>query len=248
MGALFTCSIDDGHPSDMRMAELLSKHGLKGTFFVPIKNREGPDVLLPAQIREIGREFEIGSHTYDHCYLNSIDGTEASYQVAEGKQRLEDILGDEVNGFCYPGGKYLQKHVALIQSAGFRYARTIKNFRFDAGSNPYEIPTTIQFYPHSRSVYLRNFVSGGDWPARLSGLRVTLRQENWMDRLYALFDHARQYQSLFHLWCHTNDIDNLSAWNEMEQFLAYAAARVTVPNRLENRQVAERFFPEEKGK
>ncbi len=242
MGALFTCSIDDGHPSDMRMAELLSKHGLKGTFFIPLKNREGRPVMSASQIRDIGREFEVGSHTYDHCYLKSAGEAEAAYQVVEGKNRLEDVLGQKVEGFCYPGGKYLQKHVALVQAAGFSYARTTRNFCFDCGSEPFEIPTTIQFYPHSRNVYIRNFLSGGEWPARLGGLKLALLQDNWMDRLYALFDHAHRHQSAFHLWSHSNDIDTLSAWKEMDRFLGYVADRVAIPNRLENRQIAKRYF------
>ena len=175
MGVLFTCSIDDGHPSDLRMAELLGKHGLKGTFFIPLENREGLPVMSASQIRGIGREFEVGSHTYDHCYLNSVSELEATYQVNEGKKRLQEALGQKVEGFCYPGGKYLQKHVELVRAAGFSYARTTRNFCFDSGEKPFEIPTTIQFYPHSKSVYMRNFLSGGNWLTRLSGLNVVLR-------------------------------------------------------------------------
>ncbi|HEV7816478.1 MAG TPA: hypothetical protein VGP06_15440, partial [Janthinobacterium sp.] len=69
MNAIFTCSIDDGSPSDMKMAELLYKYSLNGTFFIPMANREGKPVMSAGQIRDIGKQFEIGSHTLDHCYL-----------------------------------------------------------------------------------------------------------------------------------------------------------------------------------
>src|SRR6478735_7905500 len=101
MGLVFTCSIDDGHPLDMKMAELLDKHGLNGTFFVPIKNREGSNVMSRQALLELARRFEIGSHTHDHYYLKNLDVRRTYHQIADGKKRLEDILGKEIAGFCY---------------------------------------------------------------------------------------------------------------------------------------------------
>lgn len=242
MGVVFTCSIDDGYPSDMKMAELLNKNNLKGTFFIPIKNREGLDVLTRQQILDIGRQFEIGSHTYDHCYLKNIDIKEARYQITVGKEKLEDLLGKEVVGFCYPGGQYRQEHIEIVKSAGFRYARTTMNLCFDAGENVFEIPTTCQFYPHNRTVYLRNFVKTGSFGRRQDGLRLALIKSNWIDRLYALFEYACQHDGTFHLWGHSWEIDILDAWRELDDFLAYVAARVAIKNRLNNEQLAARFF------
>jgi len=242
MGVVFSCSIDDGHPSDIKVAELLSKHGLHGTFFIPIKNREGREVLAPPLIREIGQQFEIGSHTYDHCYLNRVDMSEAQYQVSEGKYRLEAMLGRQVTGFCYPGGKYRQAHVAMVQANGFQYARTTMNLCFESGQLPFEMPTTCQFYPHPRSVYLRNFAKAGNWSRRHAGLRLVLLHSNWIERLYALFDHACQHEGVFHLWGHTKDIEILDAWPELDRFLAHAASRTAPQERMTNEQLARRFL------
>ncbi len=242
MAITFTCSTDDGHPSDLKMAELLQRHNLNGTFYIPIRNREGPDVMSKSQIREIGRLFEIGSHTLDHCFLNSVDADEARFQIVEGKKRLEDMLGKEVPGFCYPGGKYSREHIALVRSAGFQYARTTMNLCFDAGDNPFEIPTTCQFYPHRRSVYLRNFAKARRWSKRQAGLNLALKQANWVDRLYDLFDYACGRGGVFHLWGHSIDIDRLEAWGELDLFLAYVALQVAKQDRLSNGEVAARFF------
>jgi peptidoglycan/xylan/chitin deacetylase (PgdA/CDA1 family) len=240
---MFTCSTDDGHPSDMKMAELLSRHNLSGTFFIPIKNREGPPVLSPEKIREIGKQFEIGSHTYDHCFLNSVSLQQARYQIESGKQRLEDILGKEVSGFCYPGGKYQQEHIGLVESAGFTYARTTMNLCFFSGKNRFEMPTTCQFYPHDRSVYCRNFIKSGRWPQRYDGLTLALSEANWLKRVYALFDHACEQGAVFHLWSHSIDIDKLGAWEELDRFFAYVASRTAVPGRVDNMQLARIFHP-----
>ncbi len=238
MSALFSCSLDDGHPHDMKAADLLSSHGLRASFYLPVRNCEGQPVLSASQIRELGTAFEIGSHTLDHRYLRKLNATDARIQVVEGKQRLEDLLGESVQGFCYPGGKYLREHVRLVKDAGFQHARTITNLRFDYGDRVFEMPTTIQFFPHNENTYLRNFIRGGGWASRRTALSIALSHHNWIERLYALFDHASRTDSVFHMWAHTKDIENSNSWQQFDHFLAYVAANTPVQNRLDNAQLA----------
>ncbi|MES2932320.1 MAG: polysaccharide deacetylase family protein, partial [Pseudomonadota bacterium] len=202
---------------------------------------EGLPVMNRTQIREVATEFEIGSHTYDHCFLNSVDFPQAKFQVMKGKEILQDVLGFEVTGFCYPGGKYRREHTDLVQSAGFKYARTTLNLCFDTGSRVFEMPTTCQFYPHRRMVYLRNFSRGGHWFQRRAGLALALRRSDWIDRLYDLFDHACTHEAIFHLWMHSIDIDRLDAWHELDIFFAYVALNVAKKDRLNNAQLAARY-------
>ena len=35
-----TISVDDGHPTDFKSAELLARYGLKATFYIPARNPE----------------------------------------------------------------------------------------------------------------------------------------------------------------------------------------------------------------
>ena len=226
----------------MKMAELLVKNGLAGTFYLPIKNREGLPVMYQSQIRDIGRQFEIGSHTYDHCYLKTVNLVEANRQITEGKKRLEDLLGKPIVGFSYPGGQYREAHAAMVQSAGFKYARSSMNLCFDAGFSRFEIPTTIQFYPHTKAVYFRNFVKAGRWSKRTDGLRLALRHKDWLDRTYALFDYACEHESVFHLWAHSVDINRINAWSDIDRFFAYVAKKVSLQNRLTNQQLAAKEY------
>jgi hypothetical protein len=242
MSTVFTCSIDDGHPSDLRAAELLEKHGLGATFFIPVRNREDPHMMTAAQVRQIGKRFEIGSHTFDHCYLNYVDVREAYFQIAESKRCLEDMVDRPVTGFCYPGGRYTERDIQLVRACGYRYARTTTNLCFDTGRDPFKLPTTIQFFPHSRDVYVRNFVAAGHWLRRQQGLWTALREEHWLRRLYALLDHACDGGRVFHLWWHSKQVDELNAWQDLDAFLDYAAARVQAANRLSNAQLAGRAF------
>ncbi len=104
------------------------------------------------------------------------------------------------------------------------------------------MPTTIQFFPHDRNIYLRNFVKGGSWGKRQDALKVALKYDNWLDRLYALFDYSAERGSVFHLWGHSQDIDQFGAWEEFDRFLAYVAMQVARKNRLNNAQLAVRTF------
>lgn len=240
MTAVFTCSTDDGHPSDMKMAELLSRHGLNGTFYVPIFNREGPPVLNRGDLRELAKLFEIGSHTHDHCYLKTVDNKEAARQIGSGKAKLEDLIAQPVQGFCYPGGKFAHQHLALVEAAGFAYARTTTNLCFHLSRRRFEVPTTIQFYPHAKTVYLRNFVQAGHWNERVDGLLLALREPNWIKRIYALFDYSCRQNMAFHIWAHSNEIDRLCAWKDLDCFFAHVASMVPAANRLNNYQLASR--------
>ncbi|HYD97609.1 MAG TPA: polysaccharide deacetylase family protein [Noviherbaspirillum sp.] len=239
-GPVFTCSIDDGHPADMKTAELLHKHGLNGTFFIPIRNCEGDAVMSDAQIRELGSRFEIGSHTYDHRYLKKVDIWQAYHQIADGKKQLEDLLGVPVNGFCYPGGRYTRRDVELVRACGFSYARTTMNLCFDSGNTPFEMPTTLQFYPHDRAVYLRNFAGSGKWHKRIDGLCLAVGHDNWIERLYAMFDHACRNDRTFHLWWHSKQIEELNAWHDIDAFFRHVASKIAVVDRLSNEQLAAR--------
>lgn len=223
----------------MRSAELLQRHQLAGTFYIPIRNSEGPAVLEPTLVRELARQFEIGSHTHDHCFLKSMDVDDAHYQITEGKKQLEDMLGHAVDGFCYPGGKFGRRDAEMVQSAGFRYARTTVNLCLDTGADPWEMPTTCQFYPHPRNVYLRNFARHPDWTRRSESLRVALRHEDWIARMDGMFDHACEAGGVFHLWWHSRDIEELQAWDKLDAFLGRVSSRLPRGQRVDNGRLAE---------
>jgi len=64
--SVFSMSVDDGHPLDLRMAALLQSHQIKAAFYLPISNQEGWPVMSPAAIRELAqgsRSARIRIHT-----------------------------------------------------------------------------------------------------------------------------------------------------------------------------------------
>jgi peptidoglycan/xylan/chitin deacetylase (PgdA/CDA1 family) len=233
----FSMSVDDGHPLDLRMADLLQSNDIKATFYLPLTNQEGAPVLSSASMRELAQSFEIGSHTRSHRFLNTLHGSEAWREIVDGKQQLQDQLGEEVEGFCYPGGRYHYLHKLQVRSAGFRYARTTQNLRVDLEFPLFEMPTTAQFYPHTRSVFFRNFISQRHWGKRSAAFSVALATDNWLMRLHALLDLAIAQRGVFHLWCHSIDIEKLQLWDQLDAFLSRVAHQIGTEQRVYNRDL-----------
>ncbi len=233
-GLRVTVSVDDGHPLDLKVAALLARHGLRATFYLPVINREGPPVMSAAQARALAGRFEIGAHTLSHRFLAGLDASTAWREIHDGKRALEDQLGQPVEGFCYPGGRYRRTHVRQVQAAGFRFARTTQNLCIDAGMHAHELPTSAQFYPHSRTVWLRNFVSQRDWRKRSPALLPALREADWLPRLLALLALAKARGGVFHLWLHAIDIEQLQLWQPLDRFLAQLAASTPPEQRVAN--------------
>ncbi len=242
-GLRVTLSVDDGHPLDLRTAALLARHGLRATFYLPLSNCEGPPVMNGAQARALAQGFELGSHTLSHCFLAAVDERRAWHEISQGKRALEDCIGLPVHGFCYPGGRYRPLHVRQVQAAGLRYARTTQNLRIDAGLKPFEMPTSAQFYPHARDVWLRNFLSQRDWHRRTPALLAMLREADWLVRLHRLLALADARGGLFHLWWHSLDIERLGLWGALDHFLAGIAARVPPQRRVSNGEVFSAAAP-----
>lgn len=237
---VFTMSWDDGHPNDLRVAEMLAQYGIKGTFYVPIQNREGHPVIQTQVLRQIARLHEIGSHTFSHCYLNTVSLAEAEREIVSGKAALEDRLGCAVSGFSYPGGYCRSSHVSLVKRAGIHYAKGIENCRTDLCFKKLCMPTTLQLYPHTRAVYVRNFLRQRHWTRRARLLSQVLRSKDLLTRLLACLDFAQTQSGgrIVHFWGHSRELETTDSWGVLEEVCRYVAqCRLIVP--LDNGHVAQ---------
>ena len=79
--ASLTTSWDDGHPLDLRLAAMLEKHRLTGTFYIPRDASTG--TLSASHVRELSEKFEIGSHTLDHTFLDTVNDAVARLQITD---------------------------------------------------------------------------------------------------------------------------------------------------------------------
>ena len=117
-------SIDDFHPSNIRLANMIKKYGLeKDTWFaIEIDKREKVE-----QIEELAlMGFNFASHTETHAHLSRIPIDEAIHEMKFSKQFLEDITGQKIEWLIYPRGRYNEEVIKEAKKLGYKYGRTTK--------------------------------------------------------------------------------------------------------------------------
>jgi glycosyltransferase involved in cell wall biosynthesis len=210
-----TTSWDDGHKLDKKLADLLLRYNIKGTFYISPKNSEfkEADLLTGNEIIELSKNFEIGGHTLTHPVLSRLEDDVSKSEIIEGKKYLENLTGKEVTSFCYPRGDFSNTHIKILKEAGFRLARTVKRFSFNAGSNLYQIPTTIHAYKHKSDVYSI---------LKLVGFKKFIKAyQNWDYFAIELFESIKKTGGVFHLWGHSWEIESNNDWERLENVLKH---------------------------
>jgi hypothetical protein len=215
----FTMSWDDGSKSDLRLAELLSKYNIKSTFYIPQRNIEGIPVINDSEIRLLANNFEIGGHSIDHVRLINLTAQEQQFQILESKKWLETILGNEIYGFCYPGGKYDSISIDAVKSAGYYYGRTTENFQTFIKER-FIMPTTIQFFDHKQYVLYFNILKSKDRRSKIANFFSAISQSTLLQRLESILLNAiESKQEYLHVWGHSWELDKFNMWGDLEEFL-----------------------------
>lgn len=244
---IVTTSWDDGHILDFKIAELLRKYKLKGTFYIS-KNYPKEDNLNNSEIITLSKDYEIGAHTINHPNLSKIPLAEAKWEIDESKKWLENILNVNVEMFCYPSGFYNNKIVELVKLAGFKGARTTGKFLIDRPNNFYEMDMTIQVYPFPfRKIDASHYYWGRLLQPYLEN-RNGIREfhipffclKSWKSFSKFVFDKAIKNGTMFHLFGHSREIERYQMWSELEDFFAYISDREDCVY-LTNGQVLNRY-------
>jgi hypothetical protein len=221
---IVTTSWDDGDHADLKLAELLRSRGVRGTFYVPINYRERP--LDRCQLRGLASEgFEIGAHGFSHKPLWRLAPSELIQEVGPCKPILEDMIGREVRMFCYPRGRYDASVVRAIQEAGYWGARTVRMLATRSASNPFEMPTTLQIFPHSPFTYLKNVASARRLETWQTCLAQMPRLGSWLELGKRLFDAVLEKGGIWHLYGHSWEVERLGLWDDLCEILDYVGGR-----------------------
>ncbi len=209
---LVTTSWDDGHILDVKLAALLQRYGIRGTFYIAPKHREfsKANLLSKHDINEIGKFFEIGAHTMTHPHLTKIPNVMAAREINQSKHFLEQTVGNHIDSFCYPYGAYNDKIASLVATSGFRIARTTKRTVFFSTNNPYALPTTVHAYTHRQDLF---------------NISLLLRYKTitWDALAKRQFDIIAETGGVYHLWGHSWEIEKFNGWNRLENVLYYIA-------------------------
>lgn len=220
---LFTTSWDDGHPHDLKVADLLEKYHCTGTFYICRAGHNGAK-LSEENIRKISLKHEVGAHTLTHPSLPTLTGSALEEEVRGSKEWLEKITGKECRMFAYPFGHYTSLARDAVEKAGFQGARTTVDLQWKM-SDPFLLPTTLQLHPFPlKPVWNRHAFSPlrSLW-GKLNECHIPIvARRSWMALAKAVWRHARETKKpWFHLWGHSWAIEKFSLWNDFEAFLQF---------------------------
>ena len=204
-----TFSYDDGCRADIRLSQLLSKRGLKGTFNLN-SSFFGKDSnswhLTAEEIKTniIDKGHEIAVHGNEHKANGNVRLIEGISDVLSCRLALEETFDTIVRGMAYPdtgicrvhNGTTLNDIENYLKSLDIVYSRTLGeiNDSLDLPENWYQWMPTAHHNDEEVFELVDRFVS------------------------YKVPDYlATRHPKLFYLWGHAYEFDEKNNWERMEQ-------------------------------
>lgn len=160
-------TFDDGFSTVYTVAfPILARYRFTATVFVIPglcgRSNEWPDqptsvprqpLLSWAQIRRMHQNgIEFGAHTLTHRRLDQLASVELQGEIIDSKAMIEDRLGDSVEVFAYPFGKYNDAVKAVVAGA-YVGACTTHLSLVDSMSDPLELSRVEAHYVTLRPVF-----------------------------------------------------------------------------------------------
>ncbi len=203
---VLTLSYDDGVVQDIRLVEILNKHGIKGTFNinsgkyfpeeVTRETNRGRLKLSEAKALYINSGHEVAVHGLTHPYLERLDSAEMIYEITEDRKHIEREYGQIARGMAYPYGTYNDTVLDVLEKCHIAYARTVKaTYTFKFPENWLELHPTC----HHNYEYLEDLIK-----------KFVETPSRW------------GYAEMFYLWGHSYEFDDHDNWDVIEKFAAYA--------------------------
>lgn len=123
-------TIDDGHESSMRAADMFEMQCSKATFFLTrdrCLNKSG--FIREPQVRELrNRGFSLGTHGTTHRKLTFISKQACAEELRGSKKWLEDVIGEEVRYMAAPGGFINTQVFQLAAEFGYTLVGTCREW------------------------------------------------------------------------------------------------------------------------
>jgi peptidoglycan/xylan/chitin deacetylase (PgdA/CDA1 family) len=232
-----TTSWDDGHPLDLRVAELLTKYGLSGTFYVPRENDHA--TMTAGQIRALSQAFEVGAHTLHHVTLTRATPEQARQEIADSRTWIEDVTGASCSMFCPPNGRFSRRHLEAIRAAGYLGVRTVELLSLALprrASGLALMPTSVQAHPHRWLAYSRNALRWRLGRNFWSVIRYG-RARDWEELSRWLVTRAQERGGVFHLWGHSWEVEQQGQWQRLEEVLRLLGQCAATAPTLSNGQL-----------
>lgn len=213
-----TISVDDGHPTDFRTAEILNKHNLNATFYIP-KNNPERTVLDEQSVKQLSSQFEIGAHTISHLPLHKMNNEQAYEEIYTSKVWLENLLSKKCISFCYPQGKFNRNTPSLVKNAGFIGARNCYFNRNEIIQNRFMVGVSTHAYSHSPLIQIRHALIEKNFLGTLNYIKDFQLERNWVNHFLKAARMVHKNGGIAHLFLHSWEIDSTEQWTQLDNLL-----------------------------
>ena len=210
-----TFSYDDGNESDIRLASIFDKYGMKCTFNFNCAHLRGFK-FTNEQIENVflSKGHEIAVHGANHRPNGNLRPIEGIRDVLDCRLELEERCGRIIRGMAYPDS-------GITRMGNFTTYEKIKNYLTDLDI-----------------VYARTL--GGDndafeLPADFHAWMPSAHHNNpkifeYVDKLLAIdlspsAYHATRYPRLLYIWGHSFEFDRENNWDRIENICKRLAGR-----------------------
>jgi peptidoglycan-N-acetylglucosamine deacetylase len=234
-----TTSWDDGHPLDFKVAELLHKYRLRGTFYVPTTAEN--ETMTATEVRQLSREFEIGAHTLHHAVLTKATDERARREIVDSKSWVENIAGAPCLMFCPPQGQYWSRHLKMVWQAGYIGLRSVEMGSLDVPrpeAGGLLMPTSLQAHPHGAGVFVANALKRAAF-ANLWRFVARGRSSEWPQLARSYFREALNRGGVFHLWGHSWELQATDQWRRLDDVLRFLGEFAGEAHFLTNGQLCQ---------
>jgi peptidoglycan/xylan/chitin deacetylase (PgdA/CDA1 family) len=219
VGPLLLTSWDDGTVTDVRMAELLTAYGFRGTFFATT----GPADREPATADELHAVaqlgHEIGNHGLSHRSMTELSDAEIVEDVRLGAERCENFMARVSPIVAPPKGHVDSRVLAVLRGEEVlvRRAPIVGSAKPAAGT----IEPTVQLFGHSLYRTVGQLARRRVVPER-RGLRPLLAHRDLWARMAAIVRAYARSDGPLHVWGHSEELGRLGWWERFEELLALA--------------------------
>ena len=205
-----TLSYDDGVEQDIRLIEIMKKHGLKGTFninsglYAP-EGKVYPEGTIHRRMSKSAAlelyknsGMEVALHSLTHPFLEQLPVNLCTQEVLQDRINLENDYGVIVRGMAYPFGTYSDDVAATLKQCGIVYSRTtVSTEKFTIPTDWLRLPATC----HHKNPRLMELA------------------HNFVD------NEAKRTPLLFYLWGHSYEFEQFDNWHVIEEFAEYMGGR-----------------------
>lgn len=118
-------TIDDGYNDIYTYAyPILQKYRVIANLMIPTGLMGGADYLSWGQLEEMVRSglIYVGDHTWSHHNVASGSSDKIRFEIATGKQQLQDHTGQNVSVFTYPYGMFDSNAISILKEEGIKGA------------------------------------------------------------------------------------------------------------------------------